>query len=120
MACVKFVNLCHIAGTNVYVDFQYTDENGQPIDLTGVTAKFQYLENASDDTSVIDLNGGVTDGPNGLGRFTLTPAESQTLIPIGSEKTNRKFLSHLWFQYPDDTIQVVAGVESDYHQNLIR
>ena len=120
MACVNFVNLCHIAGTNVYVDFQYTDEDGNPIDITGVTAQFQYLDSASDAASVIDLSGGVTDGPNGLGRFTLTPTQSQSLIPLGTEPTTKIYQSHLFFQYPDTTKQVVAGVESTYHQILIR
>lgn len=120
MACVNFVNLCHIAGTNVYVDFQYTDDEGNPIDLTGVSAQFQYLSSAQDAASVIDLTGGVTDGPNGLGRFTLTPVQSQSLIPIGDTETTKIFKSHLMFTYPDTTIQVVAGVDSTYKQNLIR
>ena len=120
MACPNFVNLCHVAGTNVYVDFQYVDDEGLPIDLTGVTAQFQYLTSASDLTSVIDLTGGVTDGINGLGRFTLTPAQSQTLIPIGDTDTTKIFKSHLMFTYPDTTIEVVAGVDSTYNQNLIR
>lgn len=120
MACVEFVNLCHIAGTNVYVDFQYTDDEGAPIDITGVVAQFQYLVDPSDATSVIDLTGGVTDGINGLGQFSLTPAQSQSLIPIGDAETTKTFKSHLMFTYPDTSIEVVAGVDTTIEQNLIR
>ena len=120
MACVNFVNLCHIAGTTINVDWSYTEDDGvTPIDITGVTAQLQYLTNANDLTSVIDLSGGVVDGVNGLGRHTLTIAQSQSLLPIGSGvKTN--FISHLMFTYPDTTKEAVAGINTTYEQNLIR
>ena len=119
MACVTFVNLCHIAGTNLYVDWSYTDDEGVPIDLTDVTADFQYLTDANDVSSVIDLTGGVVDGVNGLGRHSLTPVQSQALLPIGSGK-EINFISNLMFTYPDTTIEVVAGVNTTIEQNLIR
>ncbi len=121
MACVNFVNLCHIAGTNVYVDFRYTEDDGvTPIDITGVTAQMQYLLSPADVSSVKDLNGGVTDGLAGMGRFFLSPTESQDLLPIGGPDITAQFKSHLMFTFPDTTIQVVAGVDSTYDQNLIR
>ena len=121
MACVNFVDLCHIAGTNVYVDWQYTEDDGvTPIDITGVNAQMQYLLDPSDTSSVINLTGGVTDGENGIGRFTLTPTQSQDLLPIGGEDITKQFISHLMFTYPDTTKEVVAGVNSTYEQNLIR
>ena len=119
MACVTTVNSCHIAGTNLYEDWSYTDDEGNPIDLTDVVAQFQYLTDANDLTSVIDLTGGVVDGPNGLGRHSLTPAQSQALLPIGSGKTV-SFISNLMLTYPDTTIEVVAGVNTTIEQNLIR
>ena len=119
MACVTFVNLCHIAGTNIYVDWSYTDDEGVPIDLTGVNAQMQYLTDPDDLTSVIDLTGGVVDGLGGLGQHSLTIAQSQGLLPIGSGSTVN-FISNLMFTYPDTTIEVVAGVNTTIEQNLIR
>lgn len=119
MACVNFVNLCHIAGTNIYVDWSYTDDEGAPIDLTGVNAQMQYLTDPNDVSSVIDLSGGVVDGVNGLGRHSLTISESQSLLPIGSG-SSVNFISNLMFTYPDTTKEVVAGVNTTIEQNLIR
>lgn len=124
MACVNFVNLCYIAGTTITVDWSYTDDEGEPIDITGIDADFQYLNNASDLTSVIDLTksgvNGVVDGLGGLGQHTLTIAQGQGLLPIGGTETTIDFISHLQFTYPDTTIEMVAGVKSSYEQNLIR
>jgi len=120
MACVNFVNLCHTAGTNITVDWSYTEDDGvTPIDITGVTAQLQYLISPNDYTAAIDLSGGVVDGLNGLGRHTLTIAQSQSLLPIGSGAT-ANFISHLMFTYPDTTKEVVAGINTTYEQNLIR
>ena len=121
MACVNFVSLCHTAGTNVFIDFQYTEDDGTPIDITGVNAQMQYLINANDIASVFDLTGGVTSGIDGLGQFILTPAESQALLPITLDAIDSiVFKSNIMFTYPDTTVEVVAGIDSTYHQNLIR
>jgi|TARA_R110002153_G_scaffold150634_1_gene302116 hypothetical protein len=120
MACVNFVNLCHIAGTTINVDWSYTEDDGvTPIDITGVTAQLQYLTDPSDIASVVDLSGGVVDGVNGLGRHSLTIGQSQSLLPIGSA-VKANFISQLMFTYPDFTKEVVAGINSTYEQNLIR
>jgi len=119
MACVTFVNLCHTAGTNVYIDFSYTEDDGTPIDITGVDAQMQYLLDADDVASVKDLNGGVTSGVDGLGRFYLSPTESQALLPIG-DGDKIVFKSTLMFTYVDLTVEAMAGVDSTYHQNYIR
>ena len=120
MACVNFVNLCHIAGTNITVDWSYTEDDGvTPIDITGVNAQLQYLTNANDVGYTMELSGGVVDGLNGLGRHTLSITQSQGLLPIGSGiKAN--FISQLMFTYPRGDKEVVAGINTTYEQNLIR
>jgi len=55
-----------------------------------------------------------------LGQFTLTPAQSQALLPIGGGPTSISFVSNLMFTYPDSTIEVVAGVDTTIEQNLVR
>ena len=125
MACVNFVNLCYIAGTSIAVDWSYTEDDGTtPIDLTGVDADFQYLNAASDLTSVVNLTksgtNGIVDGALGLGQHTLTIAQGQALLPLGTAAATVDFISHLQFTYPDTSKEVVAGVTSTYEQNLIR
>ena len=59
----------------------WTGANGQPIDLTGCTAKMQVREEVISDTVLIELS---TEN----GRITITPASGQFDLYIADEDTD--------------------------------
>jgi len=121
MACVNFAELCYIAGDTVNIDFQYLEDDGvTPIDLTGASAEMQLLLNIDDAAQVDDLNGGITDPVNGVGRFSLTSTESQALLPIVGGNISIDFISHMRFTFADTTVRTVAGSNVEIKQTLIR
>jgi hypothetical protein len=121
MACVEFANLCYIAGDTINIDFQYLEDDGTtPIDLTGATAKMQLLDSFTSLTAVEDMNGGITEPLLGSGRFSLTAAESQALLPIIDAIPNVSFVSHIRFTFVDLTIKTVAGADLVFNQTGIR
>lgn len=122
MPCVEFATICFTAGDTVNIDFQYLEDDGEtPIDITGATAEMQLLNDITDVTQVDDLNGGITDAPNGSGRFSLSNTESQALLPIvvdGPESI--AFVSKLRFTFADATTKSVAGANITFEQSGIR
>ena len=121
MACVQFAELCYTAGDTVNIDFQYLENDGvTPIDLTGATAKMQLLEAIDSLAATEDMNGGITVPTNGQGRFSLTAAESQLLLPIVTGNTVIDFISHIRFVFADTTVRTVAGANLEFKQTLIR
>jgi len=122
MACPQIVDLCFVAGNTVTIDWSYTDSDGAPIDLTGATAQMQLLNAITDQTQVIDMTGGITDAPNGLGTFSLTKTESQSLLPVGTGDGDPsiKFTSRIKITFADTTAKTIAGVNVTIEQGGIR
>lgn len=121
MACVQFGQTCFTAGDTVTIDWQWTTDEGVPIDLTGATAQMQLLEKITDISQVIDMTGGITNETNGSGTFSLTNTESQTLLPIVADgPASKQYTSKIRFTYSDTTTQSVAGVTVDIEQSGIR
>lgn len=122
MACPQIVDLCFVAGNTITIDWQYTEDDGAPIDLTGATAKMQLLNSITDQTQVIDMTGGITDAPNGLGQFSLTDTESQSLLPVGSGDNDPSisFVSRIKIEFADTTKLTIAGVNVTIQQGGIR
>jgi len=121
MSCPQIVNTCYTAGDTIVIDWQFTEVDGvTPIDLTGATAQMQLLENITDATSFITMTGGITDAANGLGRFSLTGVESQTLLPIGSELAKKTYVSRILITYADTTTETIAGLNVEIEQGGIR
>jgi len=123
MACPETVKLCFVAGDTITIDFQHTEADGSTvIDLTGATAKMQLLNKITDQTQVIDMTGGLTDAANGLGQFSLTKVESQSLLPVGTGDGPDKvdFVSVIKLIYSDTTEQTIAGVDVEIKQGGIR
>jgi len=121
MACVQFADLCYTAGDTVNIDFQYLEDDGvTPISLVGATADMQLLEAIDSLTATKDMNGGITVAANGQGRFSLTAAESQLLLPIVTGNTLVDFISHIRFTFSDATVRTVAGANLEFKQTLIR
>ena len=122
MACPEIVNLCFVAGDTVTIDWRYTEQDGTPIDLTGVTAQMQLLNNITDENQVIDMSGGITDPINGEGVFSLTNTESQSLLPVGTgdNPASITFTSRVKLTYSDSTTQTIAGINVEINQGGIR
>ena len=123
MACPASVSLCFVAGDTITIDWQYTEVDGEtPIDLTGATAKMQLLDKITDQTQVIDMTGGLTDEPNGIGQFSLTKAQSQSLLPVGTgdNTPNINFVSVIHLEFSDTTTKTIAGVGVTIEQGGIR
>ena len=123
MACPDSVKLCFVAGDTITIDWQYTEVDGvTPIDLTGATAQMQLLNNITDQNQVIDMTGGITDAPNGLGQFSLTKVESQSLLPVGTgDNPDRiNFVSVIKLEFADTTEETIAGVDVEIKQGGIR
>ena len=121
MACVEFGNTCFTAGDTITINWQYTTDEGLPIDLTGVTAEMQLLENITDVLQVIDMTGGIVNATNGSGTFSLTKVESQSLLPIvEGGPASKKYVSKIRFTYADTTTKSIAGVNVDIEQSGIR
>lgn len=123
MACPESVKLCFVAGDTITIDWQYTEVDGvTPIDLTGATAQMQLLSKITDQTQVTDMTGGLTDAANGIGLFSLTNVESQSLLPVGTGDNPEKadFTSVIKLTYADTTTQTIAGVDVEIKQGGIR
>jgi len=123
MACPDSVNLCFVAGDTITIPFQYLEDDGvTPIPLTGATAQMQLLDNITDQNQVIDMTGGLTDEANGLGLFSLTKIESQSLLPvgIGDNSASIGLVSVIKLTFSDTTTKTIAGVNVTINQGGIR
>lgn len=123
MACPDSVNLCFVAGDTITIPFQYLENDGvTPVDLTGATAQMQLLDNITDQNQVIDMTGGLTDPANGLGLFSLTKTESQSLLPVatGGNPASKNFVSVIKLTFADTTTKTIAGVNVTINQGGIR
>lgn len=121
MACVQFADTCFTAGDTITLDWQYTTDEGVAIDLTGATAQMQLLDAITDVAQVIDMTGGVVNAANGSGTFSLTKAESQSLLPITEGgASSRKLVSKVRIEFADTTTKSVAGVNMTIEQSGIR
>lgn len=121
MACVQFADTCFTAGDTITIDWQYTTDEGVPIDLTGATAQMQLLDAITDVAQVIDMTGGIVNPTNGSGTFSLTKVQSQGLLPIIADgPANKKLVSKIRFEFADTTTKSVAGVNLTIEQSGIR
>lgn len=122
MACPSKVELCFVAGDTVIIDWQYTDVEGLPIDLTGASAQMQLLDSITDQTQVEDMSGGITDAINGLGQFSLTNVESQDLLPVGTgdNPASIGLTSVIKLTFIDTTTDTIAGIDVTINQGGIR
>lgn len=124
MACVEFVEFCFTAGDDVFINFQYLEDDGEtPIDLTGATAEMQLLEAINSVSETITLTGGITDPVNGAGEFSLTDVESQSLLPIPvgpDEPDSKQYVSKMRFTFSDGTKKSVMGARVTIEQSGIR
>lgn len=117
--CVVSESLCFIAGTDFFFDLQYLEADQiTPVDLTGATAVMQLLENTVDADEVLTFNGGITDAPNGLMRFSLTNAETQSVLPLPELK--KTFVSDIQLTYTDLTKEVILRTTSTAEQGRTR
>lgn len=120
MACVTFEDTCFTAGDTITIDWQYTENDGTPIDLTGVVAQMQLLENITDVTQSIDMTGGITDAESGSGTFSLTATQSQSLLPIVSGgESSKDYVSKIRFT-DGDIVKSIAGLNVEIEQSGIR
>ena len=99
MATAGIYNFLMDIGSTYTVQLVYNDPNGDPIDLTGYTAKMQLRLKYGATTAALTLTTGgggiVIDGPNGT--INITATDEQTLIQdlsIQSEHLDQQ--SH-WF-----------------------
>ena len=123
MACPAQVSLCFVAGDTITINWQYTEVDGETaIDLTGATARMQLLDKITDAAQVIDMTGGLTDEPNGIGSFSLTKVQSQALLPIGTGTGSAEiiFVSVINLEFSDATSTTIAGVGVTLQQGGIR
>lgn len=82
MATAGIYNFIMDQGSTYTVQMVYLDPNGNPIDLTGCTAKMQLRLQYGDPTAALTLTTGgggiVIDGPTGT--INITATDEQTLV----------------------------------------
>lgn len=121
MACPSKINLCFVAGDTLNINWQYTDGDDVPIDLTGATAQMQLLDKITDVVQVDDMTGGIVDAVNGLGLFSLTNTETQTLLPVILDgAASRLLTSRIRLTFADTTTKTIAGIDVTIEQGGIR
>ena len=121
MACVEFANVCYTAGDTITINWQYSDDDGVGIDLTGATAEMQLLEGITELVKVISMTGGITEPLTGSGVFSLTKTESQSLLPIVEGSPALKgYVSKIRLTFSDGTTKSVAGMNVTIEQSGIR
>lgn len=123
MACYDSVSLCFVAGDTITIDWQYLEVDGEtPIDLTGATAQMQLLSKITDQNQVIDMTGGITDAVNGVGRFSLTNTQAQSLLPVdtGGNPAVINFVSVIKLTFADTTTKTISGQNVEIKQGGIR
>lgn len=75
-------NIQFLAGDSYELFVQWTDANNVPIDLTSTTLDAE-IRTLSIDTVVLDtFTIAVTDAPNGRFTMSLSPAQTQDLLPL--------------------------------------
>ena len=67
-------------GDNCSKYFTYTDEQNQPVNLTGATIKLTAKESASSSTAFITSDGVIDDAPNGDFNIPFIPSQTKGLI----------------------------------------
>lgn len=106
MACPETFDLCFVADNTLTIDFTYEPVGN--MDLTGATAEMQLLDAVTDPTEVIDMSGGFTDTNTGQGAFSLTRTQTQGLLPIGNESSNRVLVGDIRVIFADTTARTIA------------
>ena len=85
MATAGIYNFLMDIGSTYTVQLVYNDPSGDPIDLTGYTAKMQLRLKYGAPTAALTLTTGgggiVIDGPNGTINITATDEQTLTLEP---------------------------------------
>lgn len=105
MSCIGSDNPCRVAGDDVSYFVQYTDNNDNPIDLTGATAKMDLKDAVTDAAIVKSMNGGITDALNGMMTFTLTDEETNLLLPRA--ELTKSWVFSVKLTYSDLTEQTI-------------
>ena len=92
MACVGNDNPCFIAGDDVIYSLQFFESDGETaINLTGATAKMDLRVSVTNASVVQAMSGGIVSALLGQMEFTLTDAETATLLPRATESTSWAF-----------------------------
>ena len=119
--CVVSQPICIIAGNDFAFDLQLLqDDEVTPVDLSEATAVMQLLESDDSLTATVTLTGGVTDGANGLMRFTLTDVETQSLLPIAEGNIKTSYVADVQITYLNTTKEVILRVDAAIEQGRIR
>lgn len=74
------LNITIEQGATYALSFIYQDENGQPINLTGMTARMQLRRQFASDVALLSLT---TEN----GRITITPLEGKITLSISATDT---------------------------------
>jgi len=107
MACAAEDSTCVVGGDdwNYYVTYTEFDET-IPIDLTGASALMEFRDIVTDANPVIvTASGGITNALLGEMQFTLTDAQTLTLLPRAVE--TRKLVFSLKLTFSDGSKQTI-------------
>jgi hypothetical protein len=125
MACIENVTVCITQGNNwnlditVSIDGAVDPETGEvlnPKDITGATIDLT-LKEIKEGTVIITPTASIVDAVNGQISFSLTPAETESLIVEPSETGTRKLFGAPQITYADGTIEDLFDLVADIHQS---
>lgn len=114
MACIAEDNPCFIAGDDLYYDVQYTDSDEVGKNLTGATAKMDLREAVTDATVAQAMSGGILTASTGSMRFTLTDAQTATLLPRA--ETSKTWVFSVKITFSDATEKTILTGALTLHQ----
>ena len=129
MACIDPVTACITQGNDWFLAVTVTDDGaidadtGSPLtpkNLTGATVELQLISTLEDVSPVIEVTSAITDALNGRLEFSLTAAQTTTLITSPSATASVNYIGSPRVTYQDGTIDNLFDLNVEVHQSRNR
>ena len=124
MACIDTVTQCITQGNDWFLDVTLTDDGvlsdagvpENPKDITGATVVL-LLKETKEGATIIAPTVTIGDAVNGQVSFTLTAAQTETLIVEPSDTGKRMLYGSPRITYADGTIDDLFTLDVEIHQS---
>lgn len=95
-------------GADFYLPFTLTDDDGDPVSLTGATIRAKVRTDLDDAAAFLTFTGTVVSGTDGQGKLTATAAVTAALTLPASPTKSRPLTKKVWdceVEFSDGTVQ---------------
>lgn len=91
-----YLDITVYQGASFYLPFELTDNDGEPVSLTGATIRAKVRNDLDDAAAILTFTGTVVSGEDGTGEITATPAETAAIVLPASAAKKRPLTKYLY------------------------